>query len=1008
MSEEVLKALMQLFAIIGNQDSGSGDIHRLYIESFLRSQISKDRIGEFLAYYQDFIKPKEQGEETVKRTSMKDSVRTLSICKKINKTLNQKQKIIVFLRLLEFIRQDMENSTARNEIVKTVADVFNIAKEVHQRINLLLNNDNSQLDRQFLVIGENTEGINEARRLDISGFPGKCTFLYDKEFNIVFFVYIGTVELHLNGLAVKPYQVNVFSPGSSVRHSRGTVFYSDVISKFLDETFENTVHVYADIREHRHPNGKTALHPLKISERSGTLFGIMGASGSGKTTLLNVLSGNDRLSSGTIRVNGHDIYSRSGKITGVFGFVPQDDLLVEELTVYQNLYLSAQLCFRGIGEKELNIKVAKLLKSLGLYEVRDIRVGNPLNKKISGGQRKRLNIALELVREPQVLFLDEPTSGLSSKDSENVMDLLKELSHKGKLIFVVIHQPSSDIFKLFDKLLFLDTGGYPVYYGNPVESVIYFKRLTNQINSDIAECHSCGSVNPELIFNLIEAKEIDEYGNYTQHRKVSPEGWNALFRKDTNESAQEAADEKTALKTTDIPGKLKQWWIFLKRDFLAKIANRQYLLINLFEVPALAFVLSLLIRYINRPNGLSTYSYYQNENIPAFFFMSVVVALLVGLTVSAEEIFRDLKILKREKFLRLSRLSYLLSKVLILFTLSALQAVMLCLVGYFILKIPGNLPVFMLTIFSVFCAANLMGLVLSSTFNSPVTIYIIIPLVIIPQMLLGGAMFKFSRLNELLGGSASKVPPVSNLMVSRWAYEGMLVSQFQNNAYEKSMFVIDKVESQLNYHVSYVIPKLEEMTEVLRKDTTMSAKQHKMLAALIDQVKKKEYATLAEKFDFKPEPGTADSINAMKNFLSVKYAFILTKKQEENERLRQKNITQEMYSNKNMEEILTNALEKRKILVDTAGLCFSQVIDPVFQDPEKKGNKLGLSSHFFSPYKECLGYRMPTPYYNLAVVWLLNLFAFLLLYSDLLKKIFRLFGRVSVKTGFFLQSLKNN
>src|SRR5690606_30368262 len=117
------------------------------------------------------------------------------------------------------------------------------------------------------------------------------------------------------------------------------------------------------------------------------------------------------------------------------------------------------------------------LGSLGLADKKDLKVGSPLNKVISGGQRKRLNIALELVREPSVLFLDEPTSGLSSKDSENIIDLLRELTLKGKLIFTVIHQPSSDIFKMFDKVAILDQGGYLVYFGNPVESVIHFKTL---------------------------------------------------------------------------------------------------------------------------------------------------------------------------------------------------------------------------------------------------------------------------------------------------------------------------------------------------------------------------------------------------------------------------------------------------------------------------------------------------------------------------------------------------
>src|ERR1035438_8621145 len=143
--------------------------------------------------------------------------------------------------------------------------------------------------------------------------------------------------------------------------------------------------------------------------------------------------------------------------------------------------------------------VLNLLTDLGLYETRDLKVGSPLEKTISGGQRKRLNIALELIREPAVLFVDEPTSGLSSRDSENIMDLLKELALKGKLVFVVIHQPSSEIFKMFDKLMILDVGGYPIYYGNPVDAVIYFKTIINHVNSNESECITCGNVNPELI-----------------------------------------------------------------------------------------------------------------------------------------------------------------------------------------------------------------------------------------------------------------------------------------------------------------------------------------------------------------------------------------------------------------------------------------------------------------------------------------------------------------------------
>jgi ABC-type multidrug transport system ATPase subunit len=1007
MSEEVLKALMQLFAIIANQDSGSGEIHNEYVQSFLKSQISDDRIDEFLTFFKSFIREGSEGEEQLKRTSMKDSVRTLAICKKINRTLNQKQRVIVFVRLHEFVLQDGKESGLRNELLKTVAEVFTISKEEYRCIELVFADERTGFTNDFLLAGDLELNGFPGKQMKIAGFPGTCLFYFIRESNIILFRYRGENEIHLNGLVVKPERINVFSAGSSIRHSRGTIFYSDVISDFLDESFEHTVKFFAEISKHSHPNGKVALHDIVLSEKSGTLFGIMGASGSGKTTLLNVLSGNDKVTKGCIRINGCDIHDRNTKVNGIIGFIPQDDLLIEELTVFQNLLLSAKLCFKDISEKELTIKVLKLLNVLGLQEAKDIKVGNPLNKKISGGQRKRLNIALELIREPQVLFVDEPTSGLSSRDSENVMDLLKELSHKGKLIFVVIHQPSSDIYKLFDKIFLLDTGGHPVYYGNPIEAVLYFKKAANQVNNDIAACLSCGSVNPELIFSLIEAKEIDEYGNYTTRRKISPEGWFQLYQKNFPDIVYNANETFEKTGNAAVPGKFKQWVIFLTRDALSKISNKQYILINLLEVPVLALFLAMLIRYVNRSSGETAYTYYHNENIPAFFFMAIIVALLVGLTVSAEEIFKDQKILKREKFLHLSRLSYLLSKVLILFMISAVQSLILCAIGTFVLEIPGNIFPFFAVIFSVFCAANLMGLMLSSTFNSPVTIYIIIPLIIIPQMLLGGAMFRFSRLNELLGGSSNKVPAISNLMVTRWAYEGIVVNAFQSNKYEKEIFEVDKLESKLNYKVSYVIPKIEELVEVRNlQDSLANGARKNAMNRLISGLIRTEYVSSTEEMAEIKIGEDEDSLEALRNFYVRKYNFILDKKEDAVNALKKKNILHKDFSNKSLEEQVKNALEKNKILVDTVENRFIQILDPVFKDPSKKKMGTGLDAHFFSPEKFLFGRKMSTLSYNLLLIWALNLLVFVLLYFDVFRKLVELFPDIKRRSVSLLSSEK--
>ncbi|MBK9194430.1 MAG: ABC transporter permease [Flavobacteriales bacterium] len=414
--------------------------------------------------------------------------------------------------------------------------------------------------------------------------------------------------------------------------------------------------------------------------------------------------------------------------------------MIEELTVGQNLFYNAKLCFGDQTDDKINERVDRLLQTLGLYETRDLKVGNPLEKTISGGQRKRLNIALELIREPSVLFVDEPTSGLSSRDSENIMDLLKELALKGRVVFVVIHQPSSDIYKLFDRLLLVDQEGFPVYYGDPVDAVVYFKRVTGQVNSDEGQCAACGNVNPEQIFDILEARMVDEYGNETDQRRIGPEAWNEVFRAQMDARSKSIPTNDEVPKSTFVPpGVLKQFKVFWTRDVLSKLANRQYVLINLLEAPVLAFIMAFFLRYYRTGHGtLGEYVFRHNENLPQFLFISVIVALFLGLTVSAEEIIRDRRILQRERFLSLSRSSYILSKVAIMFGISAVQTLLFTVVGTLMLGIEGMTLVHWAVLFSASCFANMLGLNVSASFNSAKVIYILIPVLIIPQLLFSG------------------------------------------------------------------------------------------------------------------------------------------------------------------------------------------------------------------------------------------------------------------------------
>ncbi|MDH5604370.1 MAG: ATP-binding cassette domain-containing protein, partial [Cyclobacteriaceae bacterium] len=702
MSEEILKALTQLFAITTKQDGGVSEKEREFVINFFKQELDHDSVQEYVRLYDEFSGYKEEKDKTEedkekekagKLTSVKDSVRTLGLCKKINKTLTQKQKEVVLIKILELVGSDKNFTSQRMEIINTISSVFNIEKDEYQLIeDFIVKEKAEDFKNPNIMLVNNSPSVEEEGEESTRHFQteinGNLVFVKVPSVDMYFVKYVGKDEIVLNGFIMIANRVYLFSHGSTIKTPAGAaLYYSDLVSHFNAEAVQTKLSFFAHIEEFRFPNGALGLRDVEITEGPGKLIGIMGASGAGKTTLLNVLAGIETPTKGSIRINGFDIHKEADRINGVIGYVSQDDLLIEELTVYQNLYYNARLCFANFTEEELDKRVMEVLESLGLDQRKDLRVGNVLEKTISGGQRKRLNIALELIREPGVLFVDEPTSGLSSRDSENVIDLLKELSLKGKLIFVVIHQPSSDIYKMFDKMYMMDTGGYPVFYGNPVEAVTYFKTVTNQVDKQRGQCETCGNVNPEQIFNIIEAKVVDEYGQLTPKRKINPKQWFDLFTENFNiEKVPEVHEEPP--QSLNIPGKIKQAIIFTTRDLLSKLSNKQYLLINLLEAPALAIILAFVIRYKNSPDG-QDYVFRFNDNLPAFFLMSIVVALFMGLTVSAEEIIRDRKILRRESFLNLSWNSYLTSKILILFTLSAIQTLLFVAIGNLILEIRG-------------------------------------------------------------------------------------------------------------------------------------------------------------------------------------------------------------------------------------------------------------------------------------------------------------------------------
>ena len=873
---------------------------------------------------------------------------------------------------------------------------------------------------KVLLISDKNPLCEHCKLIPTSEIDEDVIILHIKSSDLYFLKYTGIRQLSLNGMILSNKRIYLYAQGSTLKFPKGKpVFYSDVVSHFMADELNTRLSFNVNNLEYRFPSGGIGLRNINISEEQGKLVGIMGASGAGKTTLMNVLSGINAPSSGEVLINGINLHSEKEYLEGVIGYIPQDDLLIEELTVFENLYYCAKLCFKNYSKEILTELVHKTLKNLGLYDRKDLTVGSPLNKMISGGQRKRLNIALELIREPAILFVDEPTSGLSSRDSENVMDLLRELVLKGKLIYVVIHQPSSEIYKMFDKMVILDTGGYLAYYGNPVEAVEYFKKADNQINSDEGECPVCGNINPEMIFNIIEAQVVDEYGNYTDKRKVTPPEWENQF-KQKNHNPKLPDCEEYPEGTLNVPNWFSQCKIYLTRDALSKISNTQYILMNLLEAPVLGFILSYLIRYIADPNS-NTYIFRDNENFPRYIFMSIVVALFLGLTVSAEEIFKDRKILKREKFLNLSRSSYLISKILIMIVIGAIQAFLFTLIGNTILSVPGMFFEYWVTLFLVFVLSAMIGLNISQTFNSAVTIYILIPFILIPMMALGGAMFTFDKLNRSIG-SVGETPIIADMMPSKWAYEALMVNQFKNNKLSKEFFEVEQQESNADFKKVYYIPTLRERLQEITGNFNVKGKKTTVendIKLLYNEfcIQKRETRIdfpylnklTYEKFNNKVTEACREYLDKLDTVYSQQFDEAYKTKERyiayyTHPTERRYNDLKNKYLNESLKEIVSNVYEKNKVLVYESRII--QQIDPIYQEPDQS-SFIGIRSHFYAPHKMFMGKKFGTFGFNIAVILIMTIVLYIPLYFEWIIKILNFFGWLGDAFGKIIRKLKH-
>lgn len=1022
MTESALKAIIRLFAIISQllpekkQDAAAG-----IVASYLKNLVDHTKVNYYLIIYRFYLK--EFAEKSNKREIRKDplfSVKTLLVCEQLNKQLLQKQKILVIIQLLDILSHKGSIENTELDLIMTLTTTLHFNPEIFYNCKAFVFDTIDKIpDQQSVLLIDSYQSHvkPDLKHWRIKNLKGNIIFLYIKETHDFVFRFSNPEDkILLNGRDISPNRTYSFTKGSVLRSIlTGTIHYSDVFRIFFSHRSDLKFTLSVVDLEFRFKQSDGGILPFSLSLESGQLVGMMGSSGVGKSTLINLFNGNLKPSAGKVLINGFNVFKDREKLHGIIGYVPQEDLLIEELTVFQNLYFNAKLCFGDNSEAEIRQFVTGTLTDLDLYYIKDMKVGGPLNKFISGGQRKRLNISLELIRQPSLLFVDEPTSGLSSSDSEMVIDLLKDQTQKGKLVVINIHQPSSDIFKVFDKLLIIDKGGRIIFTGNPADAPLYFKSVRQLINADEGECITCGNLNPEQIFQIIEAKEFDDKGRLTGNRIITPEQWYDLYKKNIESGLKEASQVKTHIPPgmLKIPDKLRQFRIFFVRNFLSKLSDRQYMLINLLEAPLLALILGIFTKY-NSGNEQSAYAYVfsKNVNLPVYIFMSVIVSLFLGLMVSAEEIIRDRRIIQRESFLNLSRFSYYNSKVAWLLVLSALQVLLFIVLGNYIMGIKGMFFPYWLVLLSSAVFSNFVGLNISDSLKSVIAIYILIPLLLVPQILLGGAMVKFDKLNKRLS-SQQYVPIIGDLMASRWAYEALAVYQFMYNNYEKHLYTVEQQESESSFKVNYLIPELKLKLDRINRTNDDSGNQTDFINNI--SIIKNEVCQLAGNDKRIPpfsniESLTPEMFNAglaveLDRYLTDLRGFylkVMNRAIDEKDRMIEnlgKNAGGKAYVlklrldyyNQNLAEEVLNKRDNDKIIEFKNQLI--QKADPIFHIPESEFGR----AHFFAPGKRIGNILINTFWFDLIVLWLFNALMYISLLTGLFKKGLNWFSSLNLK-----------
>ncbi len=619
----------------------------------------------------------------------------------------------------------------------------------------------------------------------------------------------------VDGVQVK--QTATLHDGSLIRLSGSQAVRCRFSEGFLDE--ERTLIESLQVEDLIHDFGPDAraLDHINFEVKRGEMLCIIGPSGSGKSTLLAVLSGQREPTRGKVKLNGIPLYERREQLVPFIAHMPQEEALSPQLTVREHLRHAVTIRRPALSLAEHERRVDSMLAELGLQSIAQRRVGSPGEKTISGGERSRLNLGVDLGSRAEVFLFDEPISGLSSKDSEHVAETLRSLARE-KIVIATLHRPGAPVLRLFDKVLLLDSGGRLAYFGTPAGMVGYFRDACEELSISHPSVTAMSPLGADFVFDVLETplSSIGGGSNTGAARRFPSSFWQERFESvDLMQSLQlgggpvSKLGEFKAGERLPVPPKptrrfravLSVFATHFQRSLLSKLRNRGTIYSTCLEAPLLAALIAITLR----SSAEGPYHFSTALHIPAYLFLSVTVAMFLGLTNSATEVLRDRPILRRERNCQPGAGSYVVAKFAALGLVAAVQCLAYLVVGNYFLEIDGTLTDLWLWMTLTAWTGTGMALVISSMVKTERAALTAVPLLLVPQMLLAGALVPYREMNHGLFEDAREVrdrggiPVPASIMPLRYAYEAIVVAQATRNPFESERLRlqrrIDRVRS---------------------------------------------------------------------------------------------------------------------------------------------------------------------------------------------------------------------